>query len=63
MAAVPLDPSSDCVIKGNISSKGEKVYHMPGGKYYDATKIDKANERWFCNEKEAVAAGWRAAKG
>ena len=63
VTGLPLPSSSDCLIKGNISSKGEKLYHLPGGKYYEATKIDKAAERWFCNEKEAVAAGWRAAKG
>ncbi len=38
-----------CVIKGNISSKGERIYHVPGGRYYDATVIDTAKcERWFC---------------
>lgn len=52
-----------CNIKGNINSKGEKIYHLPGQKYYAATKIDTANgERWFCSEQEALTAGWRAAK-
>ncbi len=52
-----------CVIKGNISSKGERIYHVPGGPYYDATVIDTAKgERWFCTEAEAVAAGWRKSK-
>lgn len=52
-----------CLIKGNISSSGEKIYHMPGQRYYDKTKIDEsAGERWFCTEDEAVSAGWRKSK-
>jgi hypothetical protein len=50
----------DCRIKGNINSKGEHIYHVPGGKYYDRTRIDPSKgERWFCSEAEARAAGWR----
>jgi endonuclease YncB( thermonuclease family) len=68
-AQVPSQPpvvsgttAGQCVIKGNIS-KGERIYHVPGGRYYDATVIDAAKgERWFCTEAEAVAAGWRKAK-
>jgi hypothetical protein len=52
-----------CLIKGNISSTGERIYHVPGGLYYNATVIDTAKgERWFCTEAEAVAAGWRRSK-
>jgi hypothetical protein len=52
-----------CLIKGNISSEGERIYHVPGGRYYDATVIDTAKgEHWFCAEAEAVAAGWRKSK-
>ena len=52
-----------CLIKGSISSKGERIYHVPGGLYYDATVIDTSKgERWFCTEAEAVAAGWRKSK-
>jgi len=52
--------TSQPVIKGNISSSGEKIYHVPGGDYYDKTVIDEASgERWFCTEAEAMAAGWR----
>ncbi len=54
---------SQCVIKGNINSKGERIYHVPGGRYYDRTKIDTSKgERWFCTEAEAKAAGWRPPK-
>ena len=52
--------SSSCLIKGNISSEGEKIYHVPGQQYYDVTKISTSKgERWFCREADAVAAGWR----
>jgi endonuclease YncB( thermonuclease family) len=55
-------PDPNCPIKGNINSKGERIYHTPwGSRSYDRTKINTAKgERWFCDEAEAVAAGWRA---
>lgn len=56
-------PNSDCVIKGNISSNGEKIYHLPGQRYYNSTVITESKgERWFCSEEEALAAGWRKSK-
>ena len=49
-----------CKIKGNISSHGEKVYHLPNSKNYLKTKISSSKgERWFCSEKEAQENGWR----
>ena len=55
--------SGGCVIKGNVSSKGSKIFHVPGGRYYEQTRIDEAKgERWFCSEAEAKAAGWRQSK-
>jgi len=57
------DEPGDCVIKGNINSKGEHIYHVPGGEYYDRTRIDPSKgERWFCSEAEARSAGWRRSK-
>lgn len=54
---------SNCQIKGNISSSGEKIYHLPDQKYWDKTVIDESrDERWFCTEKEAQEAGWRKSK-
>lgn len=54
---------ADCPIKGNISSSGEKIYHLPGQKYYDKTVIDESRgERWFCSEEEAQSVGWRKSK-
>ncbi len=56
-------PANGCKIKGNINSKGEKIYHVPGGRYYDSTQIDlPQGERWFCTERQAKDAGWRAAQ-
>jgi micrococcal nuclease len=48
---------SDPKIKGNINSKNEKIYHMPGSAAYEQTKA----EQLFCTEKEAQAAGFRKA--
>ena len=55
--------STNCAIKGNVSfNSGERIYHVPGQHYYDATIITPAKgERWFCSEAEARAAGWRRA--
>ena len=51
------------MIKGNISSSGERIYHVPGQRYYDKTQIDPSKgERWFCTEQKAVAGGWPKSK-
>jgi endonuclease YncB( thermonuclease family) len=56
-------PVGACGIKGNISSKGRRIYHVPGQQNYDETRISPAKgERWFCTESAAVAAGWRRAR-
>ncbi len=63
LGAKETQQSSGCVIKGNISRRGERIYHVPGGEFYDRTKIDTAKgERMFCGEAEARAAGWRASR-
>lgn len=61
-AASQVSPS--CKIKGNISiDTGERIYHVPGQKYYPRTRISPEHgERWFCSEAEARAAGWRKSK-
>lgn len=42
-------------IKGNHSSSGEYIYHLPGGQYYErTTPVDL-----FCTELEAIEAGYR----
>jgi hypothetical protein len=55
-------PSNECRIKGNISERGH-IYHAPGSRWYDETKIDESKgERWFCTVEEAEKAGWRPPK-
>ena len=65
-APVPLvggQEDETCVIKGNISRKKEKIYHVPGQRHYDETIIDELDgEQWFCTEQDAVDAGWRKSK-
>lgn len=56
-------PRPGCPIKGNISQAGERIYHTPWSPHYRRTRINEdKGERWFCDEAEAVAAGWRAAR-
>lgn len=58
-----LAPDANCRIKGNISLKGERIFHVPGQKYYEKTGIRvEKGERWFCSEAQARASGWRKAK-
>ncbi len=51
-----------CPIKGNISKQG-RIYHAPWSPWYSRTSVNlKHGEKWFCDESEAKAAGWRAPK-
>jgi endonuclease YncB( thermonuclease family) len=55
-------PSPECIIKGNVNRKGERIYHLPGQLNYAQINMTKGlGERWFCTEAEADAAGWRKA--
>ncbi len=42
-------------IKGNRNSKGELIYHVPGGQYYDRVK----GQELFQTEEQAQQAGYR----
>ncbi|WP_346015061.1 hypothetical protein [Metabacillus halosaccharovorans] len=53
-----VEESCEKIIRGNISSSGEKIYHVPGGEYYDATVAEEK----FCTQAEAMAAGYRKSK-
>lgn len=57
-------PAQVCNIKGNISYRsGAKIYHVPGGKYYNSTTINPAyGEKYFCSEAEAQANGFRRSR-
>lgn len=55
-----VDEAGNGLIKGNISAKNEKIYHVPGMRDYNRTQINTAKgERWFKTEREAREAGWR----
>jgi endonuclease YncB( thermonuclease family) len=55
-------PRPRCPIKGNVSRSGERIYHMPWQRDYGRIRMDQGEgKRWFCDENEAVAAGWRKA--
>ncbi len=54
-------PPASCRIKGNINSRGERIYHSPRAPSYASTRIDTGRgERWFCSVAEAEREGWRA---
>ena len=37
---LPVPDTDGCQIKGNINSKGDRIYHVPGSRSYGATRID-----------------------
>jgi hypothetical protein len=49
---------SDYPVKGNVSQEGERIYHLRGWRYYDATYPDKC----FVDAEAAEDAGYRASK-
>jgi endonuclease YncB( thermonuclease family) len=51
---VPTAPSSTCNIKGNVSDRGVRTYHMRGDSSYQSVRA----ENWFCSEDEAGRAGF-----
>jgi endonuclease YncB( thermonuclease family) len=54
-------PSPQCIIKGNVNRKGERIYFQPGQLDYARVNMTKPGTRWFCTEHDAQAAGWRPA--
>jgi endonuclease YncB( thermonuclease family) len=57
-------PAEACTIKGNINREGARIFHVPGSRSYEQTRIDTSRgERWFCSVEEAREAGWRAPRG
>jgi len=58
-----VERPAGCDIKGNVNDKGERIYHLPGGQFYDRTMIDpREGDRWFCSSAEAEANGFRRSK-
>lgn len=63
-APVPAEAPAGCVIKGNVNARGERIYHTPASPWYGRVRMSPPRgQRWFCNEAEAEAAGWRAVGG
>ena len=57
-ASATTAPPGECIIKGNVSRKGERIYHMPGERNYDRVHMDKgAGERWFCSKSRRSLRG------
>lgn len=51
---------STCTIKGNVNARGERIYHLPNGPYYDQVVIKpEQGDTWFCTEEEAAKQGFR----
>ena len=53
-SSTEMKGQASCYIKGNISSGGRKIYHVPEGRYYKMVKP----EQCFTTEGEALAAGY-----
>jgi len=53
-----LDESGQGLIKGNISNEHAKIYHLPGGRYYEQTRA----ELWFRTERAAIENGFRKSR-
>ncbi|MDZ5711839.1 thermonuclease family protein [Jeotgalibacillus haloalkalitolerans] len=53
-----VSQDAGCDIKGNINSRGDKIYHTVDSPYYDKT----IPEEWFCSVEAAEDAGFRAPK-
>lgn len=50
----------DCVVKGNVNAKGERIYHLPGTAAYDKVRIKPAEgDRCFADAQAARTAGFR----
>jgi endonuclease YncB( thermonuclease family) len=62
-AAAAEPPNPNCVIKANLKSAPQCIYHVPGGHFYDRLDMEQtSSRRWFCSEAEAQAAGCRKSK-
>jgi endonuclease YncB( thermonuclease family) len=51
-----------CPIKGLVRG-GDRIYVLPGAPDYGRGRVEKSRGgRWFCSEREAVSAGFKAAQ-
>ena len=50
----------NCLIKGNVNSKGQRIYHVSDGQFYGQVKINPLQgDKCFQTEEEAKSAGFR----
>lgn len=49
---------TECNIKGNIDSAGNRYYYMPFDPYYESAKVSARGEKILCSEEEAIDQGW-----
>ena len=50
----------ECDIKGNVNSKGERIYHFSWCPSYERTKIKpEEGDKWFCSGETAELEGFR----
>ena len=55
-----ISRENECSVKGNVSTSGEKIYHIRGQKYYNNVIINESKgEQIFCTEGEAKEKGFR----
>ncbi len=54
VAKTPTVGDANCIVKGNVSSNGKKIYHVQGGASYKIVKP----EQCFTTPAEAEAAGF-----
>lgn len=48
-----------CPVKALLGGKGERLYHAPWSPWYADAAVAEAEEGgWFCDEAEAIEAGW-----
>jgi len=51
------------LVKANVRSWGERIYHVPGGEFYDVTDVAWfADEGMFYTEEQAESEGWRRSR-
>lgn len=63
ISPVSVAPPVGCAIKGNLKSRTECIYHIPGQRFYQTLQITPTtSRRWFCSEAEAQAAGCRKSR-
>lgn len=51
--------AENCQIKGDVNSKGQKIYYLETCTHYDKIIVNPSHgETWFCAEADAQEAGF-----